>query len=411
MKEGGLAGEEAIWLTNKAWRDNRIASNAKTGLFVMWGFALLWNLISLPIFFADNNLLQEVQRKPETAFVFLFPLIGVVLIILAVRALNNWRRFGKTPLVLDPFPGSISGHVGGRIECSIPYEKALKYRVSLSCIHSYMSGTGKNRSRKESLQWQSEGVCLHEPCNTGTALSFRFDVPNDLPESDLKKASAYYLWRVSVQCELPGTDFDRQFEIPVFGGQRFSQTIEQGTEEFQMTIDEAHEGLSDIAQINPIPGGLELYFPAFKRPMAGIMALVLGLIFGGAGIVMAFADDVPILFPILFTPIGLGILSAGVWGLGKSLHVRIDREHTRSRRFFMGYPMTTKSTDNQHVTAVKLKEGASVSSGNKTTVYYQLELTTQNHKPIIIAERLTSKPEAELMKDTLEPYYPNSLGN
>lgn len=398
---------EQPWLSRKEWKTNKIFSNAKLGMYILWGFTIVWNLISLPIFIDTEDLINKILREPETALVLLFPLVGIMLVFASINALKNWQKFGATPLVLDPFPGSISGHVGGFVQNRIPFDSNHQYKVSLTCFHSYMSGSGKNRSRKEKVIWQTEGVCFSEPVDQGTQISWRFSTPDELPESAPKKTSSYHVWRVAIHCELPGTDYDRQFEIPVYKGQRYSETIKNGTEEYHRTVDSAQDGIYEIAQIKSIPGGLDIYYPLLKRPIGGIMATVFGLLFAGAGLFMSSADDVPLIFPLTFTPIGILILLIGVWELGKSLKVKLDRDNLHTRRFFWKYPITSRSTPTNQVTRIELKEGSTVSNGRKKTVYYSLIAHTSNKKRIVIAERLNSKPEAKLLRETLEGYFQN----
>lgn len=394
------------WLEKKAWKDNRIFSNAKVGMYVIWGFTLIWNLITLPIFLTNDDIYRKIESEPITALIFAFPAIGIMLIFMSIKSLNNWRRFGATPLQLSPFPGSLSGHVGGRIENRIPYNTELKYKVTLCCLRSYESGSGKDRKRSESVRWQTEGVCFSEPTMHGTKISFRFDVPGDLPESEPKNTSTYHLWRVLITCELPGTDYERQFEIPVYQGERHSD-ISKGTEDYHLTVNSAEDGLYQIAQIDPIPGGLEIYYPLLKRPSSGVVASIAGAVFASIGYFMWHLDDAPIIFPLTFTPIGLTILAFGIWSLGKSLRVIITRDQLNTRRFFLKYPITSRSVPTDDVIRLELKEGASSTTGNKTTVYYSLIAHTRNQEKIIIAERLSSKPEAKLISETLEGYFKN----
>jgi hypothetical protein len=396
------------WLQRKQWRENKIASNAKVGMYVIWGFTILWNAISLPIFFTSPSLIKDIQEKPETALVFLFPMIGIVLVGVSIRAVNNWRKFGSTPLVLDPFPGSISGQVGGTILTRISYEPNLNFIVTLSCLYSYISGSGKNRSRRERVKWQTEGVCFSTPHREGSSISFRFDTPPDLPESETKDSTSYHLWRVAISCDLPGTDFERSYEIPVYKGSRHS-SIKHGTEAYHKTMDQALDGLDEIAQITTVTGGLEFYYPAFKRPAGGIMATIFGLIFATAGVIMWRFQDIPIIFPITFTPIGLLILSIGIWELGKSLRVRVTRDQIFSRRFFLAYPITSRSFSAKEIQQLRIKEGSSVSNGKKTTVFYSIIAHTTGSKKLVVAERLASKPEALLIKENLEQYLPSTV--
>ena len=393
------------WLQRKEWKKNKVLSNAKLGMYVGWGFTVLWNAITLPIFFTNANLFNDIQDKPETALVFIFPIVGIILVYTSIKALKNWRKFGSTPLVLDPFPGSISGQTGGRILTRIRYEPSLSFTVTLSCVSSYISGTGKDRSRREKVKWQSEGVCFTEPHIEGTSISFRFDTPSGLPESEVKNSHSYHLWRITITCDLPGTDYERSYEIPVYKGRRLS-SIKHGTESYHKTLDQAHKGLYEITQITTVPGGLEFYYPAFKRPAGGIMATIFGLVFTIIGIVLGVYTNAPIILPIVFIPIGLLVFSIGIWELGKSLRVSVNRDQIFTRRFFLKYPMTSKSCATQDVGQLEIKEGSSVSNGKKTTVYYSLIAHARGSQKLVLAERLASKPEALLIKESLELYLP-----
>lgn len=397
---------ERPWLENKDWKDNCIRSNAKFSMYFIFGFAVIWNLISLPIFLT-NDIWGDVQNDPVKALVFLFPAVGIALIGVSIRAFVNWRKFGQTPLRLDPFPGSLGGHVGGTVINNIPFDRNHKYHVTLSCFHSYMSGSGKDRSRRESVHWQSEGICFSEPAASGTEVSFRFSVPADQPETDDKKTSSYYLWRVRISCELPGADFERIFEIPVFKGQRYSQHLHKATEDYHLTVDNAHNGLYEIASVTTFPGGLDIYFPALKRPKGGVMACIFGSIFATIGVFMWNAESCPIIFPLVFTPIGLLIMGVGIWDLSKSLRVRLDRNEIKTRRYFFGYPLSTNTVSNNSIFQIEIREGSKMTQGNQTTVFYKLIAHSNDGQKFTVAERLSSKPEAQLFKETIEQYCPN----
>ena len=53
---------------------------------------------------------------------------------------------------------------------------------------------------------------------------------------------------------------------------------------------------------------------------------------------------------------------------------------------------------------IKIKQGATMKSGNTTTVVYQLYAEARNGKSIPVGERLTSRPEAELLRETYLTY-------
>lgn len=391
------------WLQEKKWAENRIISSAKIQHYVLWGFALIWNLVSSPILLQFEELWRKTLRDPVTAVAFLFPLIGVVLIVVAVRSSLNWRKFGRAPLSLDPFPGSLGGHVGGTIETTIHVTATLAANVTLQCLYSYVSGSGKNRSRKEKTKWQTDGACHVSRGSQGADFSFRFDVPADLPESELQKGKQYHFWRVTISSKLAGADFIRSYEIPVFKTAEQSVALEEGTEEHHLTVDAAIAGVESIANIKSIAGGLQAYFPAFQRPAMGFFTLLFGVIFAGAGIGAGYGGA-PVIFPVLFVFVGTMIGLFGIYYLAKSLHVQVTHEGVKSRRFLFGYPMTSKAIAASDVIRLSIKDGATMNSGNKSTVFYQLIAESREGLKVTLAERLTSRAEVTLLKESFEAY-------
>jgi hypothetical protein len=394
---------EQVWLEDKAWRDNHIRSGARYAHWALLAFALVWNGITVPLFLQFDEIIAKVEKEPVVLVAFLFPLVGVVLLVAAVKMFLAWRHFGPTPLVMDPFPGSIGGHVGGWVDTRIQFQASQRFDVTLSSLKSYVSGSGKNRKRSESVEWQTEGVCHTERTGEGTRLLFRFSVPEGMRETDMEKSGTYYLWKVSFDCELDGPDFSRSYEIPVFTTRALS-TLADGTESHAATQDLAMDGLESVADIRPAAGGIEAFFPAFQRPAQGVFAVIFGMIFAGAGIGVGFAEDGGIVIPVSFFTVGSLIMLYGFWYLGKSLLVGVTGEGVRCRRFVYGYPVKTWQLLKADFQGFDINEGASMSSGNKTTVYYQLKAKGRDGETLTVGERMTSRPEVELLKETYETY-------
>ena len=390
------------WLDKKNWADNAIPSDARHGHWVVWGFALFWNLVTLPVFIQFGDIWEKTQREPITALAFLFPLVGIGLIALAVHATRQKQRFGETPLELDPFPGSLGGQVGGRIGTPIPFDPQQHYSVSLSCIHSRVTGSGKNRRRSESVKWHTQGACHTERTSDGTALRFRFDVPGNLPASE-PHGRSYYLWRLRVDSQMPGTDFDRCWEIPVYATGSQSADIAEGTETHPATVDAAMAGVETVAEITSVPNGMRARFPAMQRPGQGVFMALFGLTFAGIGIGVGVMGE-SLFLSAIFTVLGTVFAGAGIFYLGKSLFVEVTGEGVRSRRFLFGYPITTRRLAAADCRDIKIKQGATMQSGKKTTVYYQLYVRDRNGKSFPVAERLTSRPEAELLREAYLTY-------
>ncbi len=394
------------WLENKKWAQNQIRSSSKYLMFFYWGFAFFWNAISYTVLIPNLQLIEQVQEKPEILIFFLFPVIGLYIVFLAIKETREWRRFGLTPLSLDPFPGAIGGHLGGTLEFGVPYDPRLNVEVVVSCVYSYETGSGKDRSRREKIVWQSEGFCHIQPGITGCRLTFRFDVPEDLPESDVKKGNHYHLWRCVIRAELEGPDFDRSFEIPVFKTGQSAQLISESTSDHHLVIEDAEKGIEEIAQIKNIAGGVEAFFPSFQRPSFGMSLVLTGTILIGVAIATSYAEA-PLLFPILFGAFGGVVFFGGIFNLFKSMKISFINDEIIFQRFLFGSAIKTIRLKKSDIKSLNIHKVGSIHSGKKTKVIYQLVGEYDLGKKIVLAERLNKRSEAERLREFFQIYLPD----
>ena len=173
------------WLNKKEWRNNRIRSNAKTGLYFIWVFAIVWNAISSPILFVLEDEIN--QQNYAALFGLLFPLVGVILLVVAWKMTRAWRRFGVIELELDPFPGSIGGHVGGSLHLTKLRDSRSAFKVELECVYSYVSGSGDDRSTRETIKWAEQGLAKTESTGRG------YSVPSNGQTKRPSSANVLYL--------------------------------------------------------------------------------------------------------------------------------------------------------------------------------------------------------------------------
>ena len=106
------------WLINDDWQTGTIRSGSRTAMWGAWVFAIFWNAISSFMPFLAYREITE-NGNYIVLIMLLFPLVGISLLAWAVRRTLEWRRFGPAPVTLDPFPGSIGGHVGDRPEPAV----------------------------------------------------------------------------------------------------------------------------------------------------------------------------------------------------------------------------------------------------------------------------------------------------
>ncbi len=389
------AYEKEPWKLNDKWQTQTIRSSSKQTMYFTWGFAAFWNLISAPLPFL---MFREVVEKQNYAALLglMFPLVGIWLIVWAVRATLEWRRFGPAPVTLDPYPGAIGGHVGGTIDINLPYDASAEIMLTLTNVHSYVSGSGKNRSRNEKAKWQDKQVAHTESGFKGTRLSFRFDVPEGLTESDAdQSADDYHIWRLNLKADLPGVDIDRDYEVPVY------TTGEQSRHISARAVDGARkqtDQMDDLAvrsavQLHSGIGGKEMLFPAGRNIGPAFVGLLVGAVFSGIGWYVIVEEGLSI-FGGIFAAAGLLAILGSFYAVLNSLQVIKDATELKTVRRILGIPIKRRRI--RYAELVRLSKDSSFQSqsGKKHVVHYSIYAEDSRGQKIVVGEGFKGDSQA-----------------
>jgi hypothetical protein len=383
------------WLVNDQWQSPMVKSGSKAAMYFMLGFAALWNLISAPLPFVVYTEITEKQNY-AALLGLLFPVIGIALLVWAAQKVREWKRFGPAPVKLDPFPGAIGGHVGGTIDIRLPFDPNARHEFSLTNIYSYMSGSGKNRSRSESAKWQDSQVVRGETGSKGTRLAFRFDVPAGLTESDAaRNDDSYYLWRLNLSTELEGADIDRDYEIPVYATGERSRFL--SSHQLQLAHDE-NEKFADIAVAALIQkqsgiAGAELFYPAGRKiasPMAGI---VIGGIFAAIGWFLMFSEG-HLVFGGIFAAIGSLAVFGSLYSMLNSLQVVSGPEYLKTVRRILGIPVRRRQIQRSEFVRFSKGSGSRTQTGNKHVMHYSIFAEDRHGQKIVVGDGFKGERQA-----------------
>src|SRR5512143_159281 len=144
-RQGRLKAEHPAepWLWREDWARGRIQSNTRSGMIGGWIFAALWNAVSAPILFV---LPEPAAKKPIAYIGFVFPLVGVVLLVRAIRMTLAYAEFGKTWFEMSPVPGVIGGELKGTIQARFPHSPEHGIQLRLTCLIRTVSGSGNSRT-------------------------------------------------------------------------------------------------------------------------------------------------------------------------------------------------------------------------------------------------------------------------
>jgi len=383
------------WLRNDDWQSATIKSTSKSSMWGAWIFAVVWNLISFPLPFI---LYKEVLEKENTIAIvgLIFPIVGIGLLVWAVRRSLEWATFGPAPVTLDPFPGSIGGHVGGTIDLNIPFNAKHEFAVTLTNIHSYTSGSGKNRRQSEKAVWQKNLIAHAQPRANGTRLTFRFDVAEDCRASDTEKDDSYYIWRLNLSATLPGADLDRDYELPVYATAERSKFLSSiavdHSENLQRAADD--KSVRDVVNLESTSSGKRMFFPAGRHFGSAIGGFLVGAIFTAAGWFLIFSEGHTV-FGSVFGGIG-GLLALGcLYMMCNSLEVlQADRKILTVRRL-LGIPVSRKSMHRDAFQRFRKDKSLKTQSGSKHVVYYSVAAIDRHGNKLVVGEGFKGENEAD----------------
>jgi len=324
---------EQPWMWHAPWRTTRIASQGRSRLGVALGFALLWNLVSVPLLliipqeFADGNRLALVG--------LIFPLIGAGLIVWAAREFIRRRRFGDSVLGLDELPVPL----GGRLRATLEVPARLSDRqldVELACMHLYRTGTGRDRRTREDTLWEDHAqVATRAGTHPGgTAARIDMPLPFDQPVARPRPADDRIVWRLTVRADEPGVDFRADFDLPVF--ETATTAVARADPDAALA---SRVGRDDWRETGVehgwVAGGQRFYFPRLRLISAGLGALLFALVFCGVGVGLVLGAGQPI-FGGIFALVGGLILWGAVTMLFSRSELVIGNARLRWRHGVVG---------------------------------------------------------------------------
>ena len=299
-REGRNPG--APWLWREDWASRRIADGSRTQVWFAWGFAALWNLVSLPsAVLAVRAALNDGNRVALIAL--LFPLVGAGLLVWAVRATLRYQRYGVSLFELATLPAPVGHALEGTVRAPAELRPPEGFQVVLSCVRRVTTGSGRNRSTSETVLWQDE----RRVRATGTGIPIAFAIPPDAMPSDSTHASDRTLWRLAVSAEVPGVDYAATFEVPVF---RTAASDQPRTDEERAVAGQSaipanyRQPAGSRIEVSTTRRGTEILFPRARNPgMAAGVTVFLAIWLGATWATIAL--HAPLVFPIVFGAFGV----------------------------------------------------------------------------------------------------------
>ena len=403
---GKLKAQEALqashpdspWLWRPDWASGHIIDSTRNTLIGAWLFTVFWNLISVPTaFIAVRAAIQE--EKPAAFLALLFPMVGAGLLVWAIRVSLRYRKHGLSRLELSTVPGVIGRSLIGMVRAPGNIQAVNGFLVTLRCIRRITSGGGKQRSTSESVLWQEEQRVQGQPFRAAarmeTHIPVAFRLPRDVVPSDGSDSRNKVTWRLQVSAELPGVNYDSQFDVPVFRTSASDQPL--SSEEARLTHAAAYQQPADSRiLVTATRRGTEILFPAARNLGAATsLTLFLVLWLGGVGLQLYFRA--PLIFPIVTGLFAVLFLVAvlDLWLQVSRVTVGPAAVSWATGYIAPGREHTVSASEIADVTAVM-----GMQAGN--TVYYDVVLMRKAGKKAKLGRSVRDKREAEWLAETIK---------
>lgn len=381
--------------------DNRIRSGGIATPVALWVLTLITAALTAPGLYATHR--DMLRGDPAALAMLAFVAVFLGLLYAAVRTTLGYRRYGRLELVMDPYPGAIGGEFGATLDLRERFDSRTPFPVTLACLHSYTSGSGKSRSTRTSTVWQAEGLAQPLAAHRGTRLGIRFAVPGELPAS-APTSSDYHFWRLNVVAEVPGIDLDRSFTIPMLPGSEVSREL--AGVPFSDTAGPAPEIPPDILRIRSHGGGTEFFYPTGRHKLAAFMfglfgvacaavCIFVGRAIGDGGV---FANAGASIVVAVFGLIALLLCAIALQMPFNSLRVNVSPAGISTERRWLGMRVGARHVERDDIERIERVKEMEAQTAGKSIIHYRLDVRTHRRRRITIGESLRGNRLADLVE-------------
>ena len=381
------------WKWRADWASGRVNSNVRSSTIGAWVMAVLWNLVSSPLYWIVPH--EAPRRGPVVLIGFLFPLAGIYLLVRAVRLSLELHEFGRTYFQMDSVPGVVGRELKGAIHVRFPHTPDHGIQLNLSCVNRVVTGSGNSTSTTENILWRGESTLTAGQLYAGpaeTIIPISIHIPRDGRPTQKFDARNSIFWLLEARADVPGVDYEDTFEVPVFHTEKNPNQAEAGNEETaEETAIQAQPQFCTV-RVQQTAEGTEFYFPAARNKGFAFSVTFFTALFGS---ITGFIVHVhaPIIFPIAFGFFTLLLLYISVQMWLETTDVVIGNSTLKLRDGWFGRGRV-QEISLADISAIDFRITAQQGGGTGTP-YYDIELRQREGSKITLGHTLRDKQETE----------------
>ncbi len=381
------------WLHKPEWSIGKIKSSNKKSTYLTLLFALVWNLISWPI---TILFVPEILKEKNYAllFVFLFPLIGIGLIIWTVVSFIRLIKYGESVFIMKSIPGVAGGALKGIIVTKVNVKSENGFKVELNCINRHYSGTGKNRSTAERILWQDEYLIKHEVFEddpTQSAIPVLFKIPFDAKETNEENPRDAIIWKLKISADVPGIDYKAIFEIPVFRTEESRENFEIDSSSLnkymEKTTGDSLLKSSGIISEKLMNGGVKFIFPTAGKK--AIPLFLFSIVWSVVVALLWIIGSPPMMIKIIFTAVLPFLFYGFLDRLLYKSEVTVSNGSISIMNGWIGF-RSVHNLSSSDIEEIKLED----TTQSDKVIFSSIILITNSGKKITIARRIDDRLHA-----------------
>lgn len=374
------------WLWRRDWANRAVEDTTVVSAGFLWFFGIAWLVITTPVAFVFS---YRVREDPFYWITLLFPLVGILVVLSAAYQTLRRRKYGVSICHLEHLPVPIGKTLRGSIVARVRDLPAEGFRLKLTNLRRRVTGSGKNRSVRETVLWQDEQVVRTGamPNPEGLRIPFTFAIPRDGEPADDRDRNDRVIWRLDVEAEVPGIDYKSQFELPVFA---------TGEVDDAWTPEVDPRGWTPAPEsgitLGMAPNGEEIRTAPTQRAVDWI-ALVVFFAFWFGILAAITAFGAPLFIAPIFGLIGLLVLlMLGDLFVGRS-RVIVASGSIVVRRTWLGLGPSPRTIDAANIDSVATQVG--MTSGSR--VYHDVVIKLRDGGSVRALRHIPLRRDAEMV--------------
>lgn len=215
------------WTQRGDWAEGMVVQEGTFDMRLLTAFAVIWNIISWGI--AGYGIWTSWDSIDIPWFLLLFPVMGIVFVIITVRTWIRKHKFGISILRCRTMPFYLGDRLQGTVETGVTTKNqiAKEFFIELNCVKrtTRIDQGGDDRVSEKKL-WTQRQTVFGSISATGSTfqVSVDVDIPADLPPTELTPEDDRTLWRLHITSPVEGIDYAAQFEVPIYRGMDIATT-------------------------------------------------------------------------------------------------------------------------------------------------------------------------------------------